>query len=522
MAVELPARGVRVGGVSVAPGEARAVSIPLALPARARAAGAAERAVPAWVIVGNKPGPRISVVAAVHGVEATAARAATRLAASLDPGALAGSVVVVPVLRAGGRLAAANRPRAQLSFPGDAAGKRAARDAFALFSDVVVGAQALIVLGGPRRERRGPVVARGRLDDPRVRRLAMQSGAAALLPARPGGNLLAAAGAAQVVAVELSAAGASVDAAAAEPLVRSARALLVALGVLTANDRPAGGGGEGGGWPASRRAGLVGRAGLAGVARLGGRGVVARAVRVRAPTDGFLEAAAAPGSVVRARALLGRIEPVLPGPSAALVAPIGGIVIEAAGTGFVRAGAILFAIVPSPSPSRRDPPADSAPEKPAEIDGKTRIGWVEHVALPRLEIKRLKAKIDTGARTSALHVMRMRTIDTAGGPNRRPILEITVPGGRRGERPHVVRATVRGFAMVRDTSGRTERRPVIETALRLGPFERRITLTLTDRGDMLFPMLVGRTALGPGVVVDPSRRYLLGRTRHRSGGRAIN
>ena len=234
MAMELPARGVRIGGVSVAPGEARAVRILLA--PRARAAGAAERAVPAWVIVGSKPGPRISVVAAVRGVEATAARAATRLAASLDPGALAGSVVVVPVLRAGGRLAAGNRPAAQLPFRGDAAGKRASRDAFALFSDVVVGVQALIVLGGPRRGRRGPVVARGHLEDPRVRRLAMQSGAAALLPARASGDLLAAAGAAQVVAVELSAAGASVDAAAAEPLVRSARALLSALGVLAAND----------------------------------------------------------------------------------------------------------------------------------------------------------------------------------------------------------------------------------------------------------------------------------------------
>jgi predicted deacylase len=503
MAVELPARGVRVGGVSVSPGEARAVRILLTPPARARAASGAERAVPAWVIVGNKPGPRISVVAAVRGVEATAARAATRLAASLDPGALAGSVVVVPVLRAGGRLAAANRPTAQLSFPGDAAGKRAARDAFLLFSDLVVGAQALIVLGGPRRGRRGPVVARGRLDDPRVRRLAMQSGAAALLPARAGGDLLAAAAAAQVVAVELSAAGASVDAAAAEPLVRSARALLAALGVLGADDRPSVGG-EGGGWPASSLRVPHGSA---------------RAVRVRAPTDGFLEATAAPGSPVRARALLGRVEPVLPGPPATLVAPLGGIVIEAAASGFVRAGATLFAIVRSPTPSRRDPPVDDAPTTRAEIDGKTRIGWVEHVALPRLEIKRLKAKIDTGARTSALHVMRMRTIDTAGGPNRRPILEITVPGGRRGERPHVVRATVRGFAMVRDTSGRTERRPVIETALEIGPFERRITLTLTDRGDMLFPMLVGRTALGPGVVVDPSRRYLLGRTRPPKGRR---
>ena len=494
MAVEFPARGVRVGGVSVAPGEARAVRIPLAAPARPSAAGAAKRAVPAWVIVGSKPGPRISVVAAVRGVEGTAARAATRLAASLDPGALAGSVVVVPVLRAGGRLVAGNRPAAQLRFPGEAAGKRAARDAFALFSDVVVGVQALIILGGPRRGRRGPVVARGRLDDPRVRRLAMQSGAAALLPARAGADLLAAAGAAQVVAVELSAAGASVDAAAAEPLVQATRALLSALGVLGANDAAAVG--TGGGWSASHPR---------------GPGVPARTVRVRAPADGFLEGAARPGSAVRARAVLGRIEPLLPGPPAALVAPIGGVVIEAAVAGFFRAGTTLFVIVPSPSP-RGKPAVGEAVEAHAEIDGKTRIGWVEHVALPRLEIKRLKAKIDTGARTSALHVMRMRTIDTAGGPNRRPILEITVPGGRRGERPHLVRATVRGFAMVRDTSGRTERRPVIETTLRLGPFERRITLTLTNRGDMLFPMLVGRTALGPGVVVDPSRRYLLGRT----------
>ena len=181
----------------------------------------------------------MSVVAAVRGVEATAARAATRLAASLDPGALAGSVVVVPVLRAEGRLAPAGLSPARLRFPGDAAGSRAARDAFVLFSDVVMGAQALIVLGGPRRGRRGVVVARGRLDDPRVRRLASQSGAAALLPAaRAEGDLLGAAAAVQVVAVELSAAGPFADAGTAEPLVRASRALLAALGVLAAGDAP--------------------------------------------------------------------------------------------------------------------------------------------------------------------------------------------------------------------------------------------------------------------------------------------
>jgi predicted deacylase len=495
MAIELPPRGVRVGGVSVAPGEARAVRIALA--ARA-GAGAASRSVPAWVIVGSKPGPRIGVVAAIRGGEATAARAANRLAGSLDPGALAGSVVVVPVLRPGGRPAQLGRTAARLPFPGAADGNRAARDAFALFSDIVIGAQALIVLGGPRRGRRGVVVARGRLEDPRVRRLALQSGAAALLRAPlPPGSLLAAAAAAQVVAVELAAAGAAPDGQAAEPLVRAARALLTGLGVLGPDDV---------------RGDAAAQYGRRAPARL-----PARALRVAAPADGFLEAPVAPGSTVRARGLLGRFEPALPGPATVLVAPRPGLVIEAAAAGPVRAGATLFALVRSPAPrldGRGSPDGEAAlkrAEQRAEIDGKTRVGWVEHVALPRLEIGRLKAKIDTGARTSALHVTRMRTIDTAGGPNRRPILEITVPGGRRGERPHVVRATVRGFAMVRDTSGRTERRPVIETTLKLGPFERRITVTLTDRGDMLFPMLVGRTALGPSVVVDPSRRYLLGK-----------
>jgi len=107
--------------------------------------------------------------------------------------------------------------------------------------------------------------------------------------------------------------------------------------------------------------------------------------------------------------------------------------------------------------------------------------------------------------------VRMRTVDTTAGPHRRPILEITVPRGGQGHRPVVVRAAVREFASVRDTSGRTERRPVIETAIQLGPIRRRIAVTLTNRGDMLFPMLIGRTALGPGVVVDPARRYLLRR-----------
>jgi predicted deacylase len=506
--VEPPARGVRVGGVTVAPGEARAVTIqlsPLPRPPRASAARsgganppaetpARPRSIPAWVVVGLKPGPRVSVVGAIRGVETTAALAAARLAAGLDPAALTGSVVIVPVLRPGGRLSRTGRRGRAWRFPGDVAGKRAARDAFAVFSDVVVGASALVVLGVPRRGRRGAVVVHGRLTDPRVRRLAQGSGAAAMFvaPARSYG-LLAAAADARIPGVQLAAAG---DTRTADSLARAARAVIVAAGVLA----------------------RAGEGGLPPDAGSEEPALAARALRVRSPIDGFLETEIAPGDTVQARAPLGRVVPILPGPPSVVATRADGVVVEAAGAGPVRAGATLFVLLPLPRTSARrvGRPAVEAAGTSARSDGKVRVGWVEYVALPSLDIEHLKAKIDTGARTSALHVARMRTVDTTGGPHRRPILEITVPSGGRGRLPHRVRAAVHGFVMVRDTSGRTERRPVIETTLRLGALKRRIAMTLTNRGDMLFPVLIGRTALGPGIVVDPSRRYLLGRAREQT------
>jgi len=244
--------------------------------------------------------------------------------------------------------------------------------------------------------------------------------------------------------------------------------------------------------------------------------VATRALRFHAAIDGFLETDLAPGDTVQARSPLGRVVPTLPGPPSIVATRVDGLVVEAARAGPVSAGATLFVLVPLSRASARrlgPPETEAAAITAARSDGKIRVGWVEYVALPGLDIGHLKAKIDTGARTSALHVARMRTVDTTGGPHRRPILEITVPSGGRGRLPHRVRAAVHGFVMVRDTSGRTERRPVIETTLRLGTLKRRIAVTLTNRGDMLFPVLIGRTALGPGIVVDPSRRYLLGKAK---------
>jgi len=103
----------------------------------------------------------------------------------------------------------------------------------------------------------------------------------------------------------------------------------------------------------------------------------------------------------------------------------------------------------------------------------------------------------------------MRPIEDESG---RTMLELHLPSGRttgRG-RGSVARVVVEETLVVRDSGGHAERRPVIETTLVIGGVKRRIRVTLTDRGDMLFPMLVGRTALGETFLIDPAARHLLG------------
>ena len=290
-------------------------------------------------------------------------------------------------------------------------------------------------------------------------------------------------------------------------LVSAVRAVLNAIGLLPL-DGPAKGEGKS---EAKRDA----RAAEARGARAASPAPLAvrRTSTVRAPSGGLVAPRAVAGALVRRGDVLARIEPPLGGRAIEVKARRDGLILESPLRLTARAKTKLFVIG---DVARADlERAGAAPlrarktDRARAHDTKVRAGWVEHVALPNLGIARLKAKIDTGARTSALHVARMKTVDTAGGPGRRPILEITVPGGPRGKRPTKVRAAVREYVVVRDTSGRMERRPVIETALQIGPFKKRILVTLTNRGDMLFPMLIGRTALGPSIVVDPSRRYLL-------------
>lgn len=476
-----PARAHRVGGVEVLPGRAARVAIGADALGEARSS-----AITACVAVGSTPGPRVSVVAAVHGYEAAASMAARALASEVTPASLHGTLVVVPLCRPGDRFSRAGKVAASLRLPGDAGGSRAARLAFALHAEVIVGADVVITLGSPRPGRRSALLALVAPEDARARRLAESIGAAAVLPARLAeGSVLAAAASLGRPAVGLLVGGAEAEQD-ADQLAAALRRLLGAIGLL-ASGAPA--------------------------AILARPPVISAPDRVRAPAHGLVEAAMVPGCYVRKGTPLGALVPNdFADQKVRLLAPSAGLVLEAPATPAARRGAVLFVVGPT-----RDRGAGAgrwsagASVASSHAPGRLRTGWLESVSLPDLGIARLPAKIDTGARTSALHVSSSRVVGRVAGPSRRPILEVSV-STKIGQRTRqlVVRVPVKDYAAVRDTSGRLERRPVIDTTLVLGTLRRRIRLTLTDRGDMSCPILVGRSALGSTVLVDPGARFLLG------------
>lgn len=133
------------------------------------------------------------------------------------------------------------------------------------------------------------------------------------------------------------------------------------------------------------------------------------------------------------------------------------------------------------------------------------VGWRELVDLPDWGISRLRAKLDTGARTSALHVATI-----VEQPDGKVCFEVVTHRVADRRRPIVAEVVRR--CRVRSSTGTTSTRYVVRTRLRLGPHEREIELTLVDRGAMIHRMLVGRTGLA-GLLVDPTRRYLVSQPR---------
>jgi hypothetical protein len=135
------------------------------------------------------------------------------------------------------------------------------------------------------------------------------------------------------------------------------------------------------------------------------------------------------------------------------------------------------------------------------------IGWKEYVDLPDLGIRRLKAKVDTGARTSSLHVRDLTVIGHHDDGT--ADVEFAVPLSRRHpDRSLRTRARMLRQVRVVDSGGNAEVRPLIETLLVLGPVRKRVLLTLTDRTGMLFRILIGRKALEGDFLVDVAGKYL--------------
>ncbi|MFP5488509.1 MAG: ATP-dependent zinc protease [Acidimicrobiia bacterium] len=132
-------------------------------------------------------------------------------------------------------------------------------------------------------------------------------------------------------------------------------------------------------------------------------------------------------------------------------------------------------------------------------------GWREWVALPDLDVDWVKAKIDTGARSSALHAYDLTVVERDGvehvsfevHPWQRSELD-----ARRVELPIFDRRTVRS------STGHEEDRIVVRTTIRIIGLDVDAELTLTNRDEMGFRMLVGREALRGRILVDPGRSYL--------------
>ncbi len=136
------------------------------------------------------------------------------------------------------------------------------------------------------------------------------------------------------------------------------------------------------------------------------------------------------------------------------------------------------------------------------------IGWREWVSLPEFGIHRIKAKIDTGARTSALHAFCVKIIE--GASQKKKVCFIMRPYSRCFPQKKVkCTAELVDIREVTDSGGHKERRCVIRTPIIIGQQHWSIEITLTSRDNMRFKMLLGRTALRGRFIVEPSRSYLI-------------
>ena len=138
------------------------------------------------------------------------------------------------------------------------------------------------------------------------------------------------------------------------------------------------------------------------------------------------------------------------------------------------------------------------------------IGWRERVVLPALGIPKIKAKIDTGARSSALHAFNVEPFQLDG----KEMVRFQVhPKQRNTHQTITAAAELLEYRHVRNSGGQAQLRPVIQTRVELGGQQWTIELTLTNRDVMGFRMLLGRQAVRRRFLVDPGKSFLQGQSQ---------
>lgn len=142
-----------------------------------------------------------------------------------------------------------------------------------------------------------------------------------------------------------------------------------------------------------------------------------------------------------------------------------------------------------------------------------KLGWREWCSLPDLGIPAIKAKVDTGAKTSCLHTFGIEPYAEAGVNYVRFNVH---PLQKNSALVLECRAAVKDEREVSDSGGHKEMRYIIETTMLIGDKKRLIEMSLTNRDSMRFRMLLGRRAMEENTLVDPAASYLNGRLRAKS------